>query len=30
MKILINADTDGDGFIKYEEFIRMLLTKDNY
>ena len=29
-EILINADTDGDGFIKYEEFIRMLLTKDNY
>ena len=26
--ILINADTDGDGFIKYEEFIRMLLTRD--
>ena len=29
-EILINADTDGDGYIKYEEFIRMLLTKDNY
>ena len=29
-EILINADTDGDGFVKYEEFIRMLLTKDNY
>ena len=26
--ILINADTDGDGFIKYEEFIRMLLTRN--
>ena len=26
--ILINTDTNGDGFIKYEEFIRMLLTRN--